>query len=345
MSAPTSQSGRGRRSAIALRYAFDDANRLLVADRSDRLQPRRILEGRVATDEANRLLYRVDATSADGYAGPKTVVLDGSWSLTPSHELALTLHGDERQARQTFFLRGALMEARSNALVFALQRRERDDLRSAQRVTLFGRWQADARNRLNFLVEHADGSEDRLTLQQGWEIGPRHELRYRYRQAAARREEHLLSFDGAWDIARADRLVYRLSGSSDSVFEFTASLQSPSLLARDKQVVYQVGIGLSGGRTRRQRVALFGAWKLNRDLSVAFEIPYAGGRVEAIRFQGAYAPSPRDRIAVALSTHQGEPLGVTVVFTRDVMRDARLFLRLQQDAQEFSAIGGIQVRF
>ena len=340
-----SQPRRGRRSATAVRYAFDDANRLLLADHSDRLQPRRVLEGRVATDEANRFFYRVAATSADGYAGPKTVALDGSWSLTTNHELALTLHGSERQARQTLFLKGALIEAQSNALVFALQRRERDDLRSAQRITLFGRWQADAKNRLNFLAEHADGSEDRLTLQQGWEVGPHHELRYRYRQASRRRDEHLLSFDGTWDITRADRLAYRLSGSSESVFEFTASLQSPSLFAREKQVVYQVGIGFSGGRVARQRVTLFGTWKLNRDLSVAFEIPYAGGRVEAIRFEGAYAPSPRDRVAVVLSTRQGESLGVTVVFTRDVMRDARLFLRLQRDAQEFSAIGGVQIRF
>lgn len=332
-------------SSTAVRYAFDDANRLLVAERSDRLRPRRTLEGRVATDEANRLLYRVEAASTDGYAGPKTIALDGSWSLTTNHELALTLHGSERQARQTLFLKGALVEARSNALVFVLQRRERETLRSTQRITLFGRWQADADNQLNFLAEHADGAEDRLTLQQGWEIGPHHELRYRYRQAGGRRDEHLLSFDGAWDITAANRLVYRLSGALDSAFEFAASLQSPSLLARDKQMVYQVGIGLSGGRTRRQRVALFGAWKLNRDLSVVFEIPYAGGRVEAIRFQGAYAPTARDRIAVALSSRQGEPVGVTVVFTREVMRDARLFLRLRQDAQEFSAIGGVQVRF
>jgi len=34
-----------------------------------------------------------------------------------------------------------------------------------------------------------------------------------------------------------------------------------------------------------------------------------------------------------------------VTFTRKLVPDASLFLRLQQDAEERSAIGGIQVRF
>ena len=53
----------------------------------------------------------------------------------------------------------------------------------------------------------------------------------------------------------------------------------------------------------------------------------------------------RDRIGVGLRAGRGEPLGLTVVFTRRLVPDARLFLRLQNEAKELSAIGGVQVTF
>jgi hypothetical protein len=213
---------------------------------------------------------------------------------------------------------------------------------------LSGRWQADAANRLTFLVEKADGTEDRLTFQGGWEIGRRHELLYRYRRRVSEHRlgrEHTLALDGWWDIAAATRLAYRLSGSDQSRLEFQAALQSSSLLAREGRLAYQVGIRLSTGRIERRRVALFGTWKLHRDLSVSFEVPYAGGRVHALRFEGEAAVGPRNRLTVALRTVEQEPLGLAVTFTRDVVKDTSLFLRLRRDAEERSAIGGVHVRF
>ena len=109
-------------------------------------------------------------------------------------------------------------------------------------------------------------------------------------------------------------------------------------------MIYDVGIGWSRG-VRRQRVVLTGAWKLGRDLSVSFEVPYAGGRVGAIRFEGAYAMTSRDRVAVALQNSRRQRLGLTVVFTRDILPDAKLFLRLQRDAEDTAVLGGVQVRF
>lgn len=340
------------RSSSTTRYAFDDANRLTVRERDDAtgvLLPPQILEGRVTTQGRNRLVYEVESfpQRADG-AAPRAIQLDGTWKLTAAHELALLLHADERRARQTVYLKGALVRAAANSLTFALRHRADDEQRTAQQVTLSGRWQADAKNRLTFLAEKADGAEDRLTLQGGWSVGPRHELVYRYRQQDAPDRsagEHALTFEGAWEIAQADRLVYRLSGSSDSAFEFRVALQSPSLLAREGRITYQVGIGLAGGRTQRRQVVLFGAWKLNRDLSVSFEIPYAGGRTGTMRFEGTYALSSRDRIAVALQDSRREGLGLTVTFTKETVPDANLFLKLRSGAQERSVLGGVQVRF
>ena len=342
------------RSKTTVRYAFDEANRLLV---SEPLRPTRRVEGRLTIEPGNRLVYLVEAPgpTADAVT-PHAYHLDGAWALTPNHELALTLHESAVQDRQTVYLKGALTGTEAHALVFALRRREDDDVETAQRLSLSGRWQADAQNRLTFLIEHADGVENRLTLEGGWETDEHHALRYRYRQrspAFRDRDQHTLVFEGAWDVTGSDRLVYRLTGSDDSAFEFTASLRSPSLLAKDGRIEYEVGVGLSRMRTERQRVALFGAWKLNRDLSVSFEMPYAGGRVQAIRFEGAARLGPRDQVAVAL-THargsppagaRGKPLGLTVTFTRELVPDASLFLRLRADAEERSALAGVHVRF
>ncbi len=335
-----------------VRYRLDELNRLIVSEREQargRLQPVRILDGSLRTDPGNRLVYHVETTSPpDDPAAHQVFNFDGTWKLTRDHALALALHEGRRQARQTLYLKGALVNAEVNALVFALQRHQGEDLAAAQQLTLSGRWQADARNRLTFLARKAQGREDRLTLQGGWDVGPRHELLYRYRQRSTlrrRREEQTIGFAGAWDITSAGRLVYRLSGSTDSAFEFSAGLQSPSVVAREGRIVYDVGIGLSGGVVGRRRVTLVGAWKLHRDLSVSFEVPYADGRVQAIRFEGTYAFGSRNRIALSLQTSRREPLGLTVTFTRELFPDAELFLRLRQDAQERSALGGVTVRF
>ena len=337
---------------MAVRYAFDELNRLIVSDRrpaAERVRASRVVEGAVTTDPGNRLLYLVESPAAtDGHPAPHRYHLDGAWALTREHELSLTLHEGADARRQTLYLKGALVEAKARALTFALWRQGLDGRRTAQRLTLTGRWQADRSNRLTFLVEKADGSEDRLTFHGAWSVGARHELLYRYRLPTGPRlagSPHTLRLSGVWEIQRANRLVYQVEGSPDSAFDFRASLQRPSLNAREGRLVYQVGIGLSRGRTQTQRVALFGTWKLNRDFSISFEVPYAGGRVHAIRFEGTYALTSRNRIAVALQGRREEPLGLTVTFTRDLAPDAGVFLQLRKDAEEHSVLGGVRVQF
>ncbi|MBI3321446.1 MAG: hypothetical protein HYZ91_04170 [Candidatus Omnitrophica bacterium] len=343
---------RPPRSRSSVRYAFDETNQLVVRERdgrTGRLMSRRVLEGAVTVDRANRLIYhvRTDSGSPDPSV-PTTVVLDGTWTLSPDHELALRPHDESRPDQQTLTLRGALVQAQADAAVFALQPREGDGARSVQQLRISGRWAADADNRLSFLVERADGLEDRLTLQSGWEVGPDHALRYRYRRRATTRHlsgEHALTFEGAWDLTDAHRLRYRLSGSRNSSFDFSTSLESPDVLARDGRLVFRVDIGRSGGNRQRRRIVLAGRWTLRRDASVSFEIPYADGRVQAIRFEAVMALSRRDRVSLALHDSRRRPLGLTVTFTHELMPDAKLFLRLRKDADETSALGGIQVRF
>lgn len=328
----------------ASRLTLEELHRLLRDDPAQALRRLRALDGRLTTDATNRLVYRVESAGADG---PRTLAVDGRWRLTPQHDLALDLRGRARTARQTLSLKGALLAPQANALVVELQQAEAATLAGTRRLSLSGRWAADARNRLLFLVERSDGTEDRLTFQGGWELNGRQQVVYRYRRSAtgSRAAEHRLVFDGAWDLTKAHRLVYRLAGSPDSAFEFRASLRSPSLVAREGRIVYDVGVGFSRGRSPQHRVVLFGAWKLHRDLSVSFEMPVARGRVQVMRFEGTAALGPRHQVAVTLSAPRGERLGLTVVFARALLPDAELFLRLKQDAGERAVFGGVRVRF
>jgi len=245
-------------------------------------------------------------------------------------------------------LKGALIEARDNALTASLTRSGRDGEADSQRASLSGRWQADDRNRLTFLVEKANGDEDQLVFDGAWSVDERHELRYEYQQRAGRRREtttHALRFTGMWDLPQASRLVYRLDAQGRSAFTFQAALQSRSLNAREGKLAYQVGIRLSAGRTLTRQVVLFGVWKLNRDLSVAFEVPYADGHRQAITFKGAYTFRDRNTIAVALSDRLGRPLELSVTFSRKFLDDAELFLRIQRSADDAQALGGVRLRF
>ena len=92
-------------------------------------------------------------------------------------------------------------------------------------------------------------------------------------------------------------------------------------------------------------IALNGGPHFTFNEAVSFEIPYAGGRMTAVRFEGEASLGPKNRIAVALRTSERRPLGISVTFTRELVKDASLFLRLRKDAEERSLLGGVQVRF
>ena len=296
------------------------------------------LAGSFRTDNKNRLIYSFKPDSPT--QKPSEVTLEGGWRLKSDKELQFIVKGSRDNGPKTLSFRGNLADAGANQLAFVFSEEGK-----SQSLSLSGRWAADERNRLSFIVKKANGVEDKLTLQGTWEIGPHHELRYQTVAGKHRRQESFLIFDGAWQFNGSRKLIYKLSGSSQSVFAFQASLSGSLVMADKGELSYDVGLGLFSGKTHRKRITLFGSWKLNRDFSVSFEVPYADGRIEAMRFEGIVSPSPKDRIAVALSAASSRKLGLTVVFTRDFFRNAQLFLRLKRDAEESSIIGGVQVRF
>lgn len=332
----------------SVRYEFDELNRLIIHDPLDAAQPRRVVEGRLQLDRRNRLAYRTRTKSgSQGKPGESDVLLDGAWTLSPTHELGLLLHPSEDGEGQAVFLRGSLVDAKDDALVVSLAHQGRDGRRASQRLSLSGRWQADEGNRLTFLVSKADGTDDRLVFDGAWTVDRTQQLRYRYEQppAPGRRAVQTLAFSGAWDIRPGSRVAYRLGATDRSTFEFQAALQSPTLNAADGRIAYEVGVRLSDGQEVRRTVTLFGAWKLNRDLAVSFELAQPAGGRRRLAFEGTATVLTRNRITVQLSDSQGEPLGFSVTFSRSFLNDAEWFVRLQRGDGDTRLLGGVRIRF
>ncbi len=267
--------------------------------------------------------------------------VDGVWRLTKSHQLEYRKRG----AGQEAVLTGALIAAEPEALVFRVAQREESGRIINQLFSLRGRWEADSRNRLNFLVERDKGRSDRLTFQGGWEVTADHEILYRYKLpflGGSRLAESALIFRGQWDFIAGRRLVYLLDLSGDSTFRFRGAFQTPSVLAKEGQIRYQVGVEVEGKR-RVQTVTFFGKWKLSRDLAVEFELASAGKRKQAILFGASWSVVRSGTVSARLSTRKGQPMGLEVIFSREFLRNGgQVFVRLWKFSEETALEAGIR---
>jgi len=274
----------------------------------------------------------------------------GKWSLTPNHDLQLTLQrGRSRRREESLTLVGKIISADANQLVFSAHRYEDEKLEEVRLVTLKGLWRADEQNRLTFAVAKGEGKEDLLTFEGAWEVGEHHQLLYRYKKRdpdAKRETEEFLSFHGIWEIREDEKLTYSLGFSGKSRFEFRTTLESPTLIAKLGEIRYQVGIRLQGRKDPLLReVALFGKWKLSRGFSLSFEVEYREGS-HAMLFNTAYRVNEKDEIVFTLKNHKGNELGLEVVFTRSFFEgEGKAFLQFYHDAVESRLEGGVKIPF
>ncbi len=259
-------------------------------------------------------------------------IVDGAWRLTRGHELQYRRRG----RREELILSGPIIAAEPNGLVFRAMERSDDGAVVSRLLMLRGRWQADLKNRLTFLVERQTAQPNRLTFRGGWEVGPGHQISYRHDQIdlkTKRRRIQTLTFQGYWDLADGNRLAYVLDRDSDSAFRFRGAFQTPSILAKTGQIRYQVGVELKGKR-QLHTIALFGRWKLGRDLSLEFEVTYGDGSRRAIAFGASYSVVPGGTIQARLIGREGKPLGVELLFTREFLKDAgEAFLRMRRSIE------------
>ena len=271
-------------------------------------------------------------------------IIDGTWRVGPHSRLQYRRRGKQEEV----LFSGEWVSAEADALVFQAEERSEEGTAVNRLLSLKGRWQADDKNRLSFLVQRESGRADRLIFEGGWEVGPEHELLYRREEektGAKTSRANLLRFQGYWDLTEDKRLTYVLDRDSNSLFRFRSAFQTPSVLAKEGAIRYQVGVEV-GGKNRFQTITFFGKWKLSRDLSLEFEIPYGNGKVRSMAFGAAYAVNAKMEIAAKLKTVGGKPLGLEVIFSREFLKGSgETFIRLRRSLEEAAVEAGARFRW
>ena len=271
-------------------------------------------------------------------------VVEGVWEMGPGGEIRYRRRGSDEEVALT----GDLLSADSNSLTFRLRETRRaEDVRLRQ-MSLRGRWKMDDQNRLAFLVEREQGPQEVLTLEGGWEVGPTNEILYRFERTDLKRGSrslHEIRFEGYWELGKERGLSYVLDADTGSAFHFRGAFQTASLRQKSGALRYQIGLEAEG-KKRLQTITLFGKWKLSRDLSLEFEVPYSGGFRRSISFGAAYSWDRRTTVSARLSAPGGGPLGVELTLSREFLGgQGEAFVRLRRSLEETAAEAGVRVRW
>ena len=270
--------------------------------------------------------------------------MEGSWEMGSDGEIRYRRRGSEQEV----VLTGDILSADPNSLTFHLREVQQEEDVQLRQMSLRGRWRADERNRLTFLVEREQGPKEVLTLEGGWEVGPKNEILYRFERTDLKRRSrslHEIRFDGYWDLGEERGLSYVLDADTDSVFRFRGAFQTASIRQMTGALRYQIGLEAEG-RSRLQTVTLFGKWKLSRDLSLEFEVPYSGRFRRAISFGATYSWDRRTAVSAKLTAPDGGPLGLELTLHREFLRgQGEAFVRLRRSLEETAAEAGVRVRW
>lgn len=267
-------------------------------------------------------------------------ILKGRWDLNRNHEV---IYRKTRRTEQAT-LKASLVASEPDALVVALTEKKSAGKVVSTLLKLSGAWRLDEKNRITFEVERESGKKDVLTFQGAWHINSKHQVVYTYeRQALKQKTKKLetLVFKGTWGVSENNELTYLLGIDSRSEFRFRGTFETKSLSAKEGEIRYQAGVEVKG-KTRIQTIALFGKWKLSRDLGLGFEIEYENGIRKQIAFQGEYRLTENLDAAVELKNRTGKALGLELILTREFLEgQGRTFLRLKKSLEESAIEAGV----
>ncbi len=267
--------------------------------------------------------------------------LKGRWTLGKNHEV---LYRGEDETEEEVRLKATLIAAEAGLLVLGLTQKKTDRRIETHLLKLSGIWQADSKNRLTFEIEKESGRRDILTFTGSWEVSKTHEIIYTWETTRLKTKTKILrelAIKGHWDLAEKNRLTYYVGGDSQNALHFRGTFQSRSLLAKDGEIRYQVGVEIRGKR-KLQTVVLSGVWKFSHRLSLFFEIEYSDASRRKINFGGTVLLTRNSEIEILLMSKDGEPLGAEVIFTRDFFgKDGRFFVRLKKTLEESAAEAGV----
>lgn len=267
------------------------------------------------------------------------------WSLGPDHTLRLRLENSSKE----IVLRSGLVSASAHQLVFSVTSRQPSGSSSTRIFQFQGRWQADEKNRLTFVLTGRKSDRGRLVFQGVWELGRRYEILYRYEaEALARGVKKLqtLALRGLWKIQEKGSLLFLVEGKDNSSFRFRAEFVSSAFERRARgRLRFRIGIGVSGSRRAGvQTLEFSGRWKILPRLALGFELDYGGSRVDEMRFQIQYQIGEKGKIELELLNQKKEGLGIQTALSKKFFNDrAEFFLRGRAMAKEKALEGGVRI--
>jgi len=334
-------------------YRIDASNRLLIIRGRNEV----IACCDFSINARNILAVRIKEPSAwkRNNAVPSQIRFSGQWNLTKEHDLALVVKKKPAQGRAedtgSLIIKGEIIAIEDDTLVFGIRTVDHNQRLRFQILRLTGTWQANEENLLVFLAGK-NASVGLLTLRAAWQVNRNQLLTYTYEKEDLKRktkQTHTVIVKGFWQIDRDGVLSYLFSRDSRSRFDFRVALETPSIYPEQGEIKYRVGLGYSGNRrTHANIVTLYGTWKINRTAGLVFEMDYGRGRFQTITFGVEARLSQNDKIVFSLRNKKGDPLGMMLVYTRNLFKkqDAQFFLRLAASSRRLrSAETGIRIPF
>ena len=254
---------------VKIKYGLDPHNRFILketAQKSSFPRFRQVVDGRFKIDKNNTLTYHVKSPASKDINIPNQLKIKGKWALNKNHDLSLAV---DKQTRKTFgdklILKGNIVKINKNSLYFAVTTKTKKGVQSVYVLNLKGSWRADKYNRLTFTARKEKGRTDILTFDGAWDISKNYRIIYKYKKSRLVRKKkkvHTLIFNGWWRISRNLRISYFIDKTSDSGFTFKAVT---GIVKKDR-LKYELGIKLSNKRKIIKRtLTFFGRWKIRKN--------------------------------------------------------------------------------
>lgn len=272
------------------------------------------------------------------------------YSLDTEHNLNITLNKySKSDKKETVSFKSEISNITSDSITFKTLSRRENAKQTYRSVSLKGRWQADRYNRIIFLIDKKDGSEDSLVFSGSWEINKNNSLTYSYAHRSLKTKKYkkeTLHFKGYWELASGDRLVYILDNKIDSYFSFRCQLQTANLFPAKGKIKYKIGIGSENNNKEIKTIALFGEWKFSDNATASFIIKNSDGSLTETKFKASFKILKNNRLLCELSnTKTGELIIKTEISGKLFKKNAEFFIRGTLEKSEKRIEAGIKTRF
>ena len=325
-------------------FSVDRSNRLVITKGSLKLKPR----GSFSIGKHNSLIYTINEPRSWVLKQrlDSQIRLEGSWKLTPEHDLELTLN----ESKEKLVLNGRLISCDTDSFVFEIATRESQSTSQISILRLTGSWQNDEKNRLVFTVQK-NRTPDTLTLESAWHVDAHNRIVYTFSKTDLKRKQNIrnsILFEGHWQLTGPHQLTYLLERSLHSGFRFRAQLESPTIRAQKGVLKYRIGAGLEeSGLQHAKTITLYGAWRFSNALTLDFDISYTKGKIKGLGLNARYAYTRKDSVAFGLNETRNTPLTYTITFTHRFLKklDAHVYAILTRSKAASGFKAGIEIPF